>query len=61
MSELLPIETAPRDGTWLLLWDGAFVLGFWSSKGTWDDGGFHDDMSEITHWMPLPPPPERRS
>jgi len=60
-----PIETAPRDG--------AFVLAFGEHNGAladcsiaiiqwWDDaGGWFSDGREYTfsptHWMPLPEPP----
>jgi hypothetical protein len=66
MSEWRPIETAPRDGTEVLLYTTAFngewivVQGaYFSSPKQIDDGwetafGFH---GEPTHWQPLPPPP----
>lgn len=54
-----PIETAPKDGTRILLWgdlpdwDGCFY-----EVGYWDEsiGGFTCDV-EPTHWQPLPKPP----
>lgn len=61
MSEWQPIETAPREGMHLVVWDsknqkpvvpelrandGAFWLGDW------------DWIIEASHWMPLPPPPK---
>jgi len=56
----LPIETAPKDGTWLLLWDSGLVIieiGRWAKLlNYWmgDDG----ERSIPSHWMPLPEPPK---
>jgi len=58
-----PIETAPKDGTMLLLYGklvdsetSSHFLGFWSTK--WSDW-FNEimDFAEPFLWMPLPPPP----
>ncbi|ENU4493915.1 DUF551 domain-containing protein [Escherichia coli] len=38
------------------------VYGDWFNDGkpTWDDGGGEDlYLKEVTHWMPLPEPPEQ--
>jgi hypothetical protein len=63
-----PIETAPRDGTRILVW--------WRGRRSqtmvrisrctqphgspyvWVTDGTGRDTLEPTHWMPLPPPPE---
>ncbi len=69
-----PIETAPRDGTEILLWApdyshragiGAWcdVIGAWSADiGSMEDGVavFEGDCDGPSHWMPLPAPPEDR-
>lgn len=58
-----PIETAPKDGTYVLLW-----YPYWSSRpmvANWERDGSHwrsehilswyqDDDPGPTHWMPLP-------
>lgn len=60
MSDWKTIETAPRDGTDVLLWDGQAVeLGHWLD---WDDGtGDWVDREFLplrpTYWMNLPDPP----
>jgi hypothetical protein len=61
------METAPRDGTPILAWDGHGVLcvGYREvSDGTaiWEIGhsvaGFYIIPAlALTHWMPLPEPP----
>ena len=62
MSEWQPIETAPRDGTRVMLID---TFDQWHYIGRWNadlgDQGFWEDMSEYalpTHWMPLPAAPK---
>lgn len=65
MNEWKPIETAPKDGTEVLLW-GALKEGMhpWKYIGSWfpsRDGGFwvaHALRIHPTNWAPLPPPPE---
>lgn len=57
----MPIETAPRDGTRILMfrygWAESMAVGYWDS--TWSafcpvGGSF---FQGATHWMPLPEPP----
>lgn len=68
-----PIETAPKDGTALLLWEEASIhpfVGWWAmggwkvshehvdAEGGWDGAVVVDRLQlPITHWMPLPPDP----
>lgn len=68
MGEWQDISTAPRDGTWVLACIRGFVPGVvqWCDKrGHWSEFEYGDapegDDTEVdwqlTHWMPLPPPP----
>lgn len=53
-----PIETAPRDGTWVLVWDR--YLGVRLAKYEEPEGLFGDALSWFlhpTHWQPLPAAP----
>ena len=63
-----PIETAPKDGSDLILWPGLRrpvtpVVGAWlDTKGgpCWYDlsVGHHNGFWKPTHWMPMPAAPE---
>lgn len=57
--EWQPIETAPKDGTQILLGKvgGSMIVGFWNGYA-WDDGDFDSNVSWPSHWMPLPEPPK---
>jgi hypothetical protein len=66
MPEWKPIETAPKDGTDIILFlDGVVIQGWWAGAG-WEvvslfshGCGCCSSMNEpATHWMPLPKPPE---
>jgi len=62
MIEWQPIETAPRDGTYIILarLDGDYVEvcgGDWNlypKEGQEGLHGFEAWMSNATHWMPIP-------
>ena len=56
-----PIESAPKDGTRVLLWCPAerfiiFLGNYRESSGGWTENGSY--VLEPTHFMPLPEPPE---
>lgn len=68
MNEWQPIETAPRDGSRVLVWSKHYIwngvyTAYWGRNGelnpfSWIGG--HCRVSHIdhpTHWMPLPEPP----
>jgi hypothetical protein len=73
MSKWQPIETAPRDGSKVILWDShegvccaryedyaAGWRAFWGTENYIRDGSTYDFAliaSHPTHWMPLPEPP----
>jgi hypothetical protein len=66
-----PIETAPRDGTRVDLYDAKRKLRapdcYWHRKGERWNSKWHDREGysalrlpfNATHWMPLPPLPEK--
>ena len=62
-----PIETAPKDGTMVLLYGEPYnSAGEKIYVGQWDKDSFcfwfdccsYGPECKATHWMPLPPPPE---
>jgi hypothetical protein len=60
-SEWQPIETAPRDGTWVLcMWEEdetPYVAALMYDCDRWYDAD-GDDYLDPTHWRPLPAPPK---
>jgi hypothetical protein len=59
----LPIESAPRDGTPIMLawpfWSDHPVVGWWSAKwNAWESNVNLNHEEPPTHWMPLPEPPK---
>lgn len=65
MPEWQPIETAPKDGTRILVWpywsDGTPEVVKWVKMrrvpDRWEVHGGTFLNSQPTHWMPLPDPP----
>lgn len=67
MSAWQPIESAPKDGTRVLIYQGGHVyIAWWDEKdwtGVWvifdcDDSFYSLTADHPTHWLPLPDPPE---
>ena len=63
-----PIETAPKDGTWILIFRSTphtnmelgCALVYWDDHFTcWHDGEYHSDHYDPSHWVPLPEPPPK--
>jgi hypothetical protein len=59
MTEWQPIETAPKDGTLIIVPGG---LAYWRNDEGWhtvtgEDWPGKPIRWEVTHWMPLPEPP----
>ncbi len=61
-----PIDTAPKDGTRVLLWDGVTaVIGHWQdgTENGWPTGwrsGIFVQATVYTHWMAIVPPKQKR-
>jgi hypothetical protein len=64
-SEWQKIETAPKDGTAILVTDGLIcTVVFWDDESdiySWQlsDSEVHYNKDAFTHWMPLPHPPSQ--
>lgn len=71
MSEWQPIETAPKDGKSVILFDPSrggfvadqrFIFAHWSGwgGGIWENTNSGGKLmnGNPTHWMPLPEPPK---
>lgn len=59
-----PMETAPKDGTEILVIRAGtkrFRIVFHGDCGWYDGFGGQWDTNRFTHWMPLPTPPEVKS
>ena len=65
----LPIESAPTNGTGVLLFDyGSIHTGWRNDKfnegrlaGKWFDEATGEELMKPTHWMPLPAPPNEKT
>lgn len=56
-----PIKTAPKDGSWVLVWRAystiPFVARYDAEYAAFEDTS-GDHVCRATHWMPLPSAPE---
>lgn len=63
--EWQPIETAPKDGTRILMYGipgFEILIGFWNDyhipeHWCYSEESLYKNNGNPTHWMPLPPPP----
>lgn len=61
MSDWRPIDTAPKDGTWVLIYSPLISISLYPMAAFWDDGWMSVVALETfpaTHWMEMPTPPE---
>jgi hypothetical protein len=68
--EWQPIETAPKDGTAVLLWIAGrqrVAIGLWNTQEylkrpkphwDWSASSYTNHLYAPSHWLPLPAPPE---
>jgi hypothetical protein len=55
--EWQPIETAPKDGTVIIVYaPDFFQTAAWAGNG-WTNAA-NSWLGDVTHWMPLPEPPK---
>jgi len=62
-SKWQPIETAPKDGKWILgyyLGIGVEIIYFDEENERFEKAMSVIECSEPTHWMPLPEPPKEK-
>lgn len=63
----MAMDSAPKDGRPILVWDGLLAMQIveWDASGkdgyNWSDrGGSFFHVEEFTHWMSLPQPPAEK-
>lgn len=56
-------ERMPEQYKVVLIVDGSgsIYVACLNLRMTWDDGYFYDDISDVTHWMPLPDAPNQEA
>lgn len=64
MNTWQPIETAPKDDEFVLLWcadvSETAIVGYWGHR-RWEFAHCDSYPFEPTHWMPVPDPPSCQS
>jgi hypothetical protein len=62
MSQWQPIDTAPKDGTKILIYDGVWItVSRWLNDDwvvSWNNENLCQGGDFVLHWMPLPAPPQ---
>lgn len=62
MSEWIKVsERVPENKGEVLINSSTYGMriGFFDAqRQCWDDGDYYDDITNVTHWMPLPEPPK---
>ena len=57
-----PIETAPKDGTHILIyraaWANSIAVCYWSRDNDEWQTGLYSPFNGAIYWMPLPEPPK---
>ncbi len=62
--EWQPIDTAPKDGTKVILWSkrntgqDCYVISYWHTPANPSKPGMWVGLRNPTHWRPLPAPPK---
>ena len=64
LSNPRPIETAPKDGTEILVFTAWWEAAFWDSDawcGAHHSSTHGNELASPTHWLPQPLPPNVQS